>query len=348
MTFLKKFKCISFCLAALLISSCQPQLPPDVPTISATNIQLPAIPITPENFSQLELSATGTISNPYKIVWAQDAQTITAITEGSASLLNAQTLEVEKEFSYEFPASLSSAASPDGKTVAFSDDNQNISLFDLTTGNTTASIHSDYFIGRIDFSPDGRRLLTTSEGDLLVTLWDASSGEILKTLTGFDTAAPVYSARFGDDGQHVVWTSRGRIQLTGIESGAMSMVFDHEDFVVSWALSHDGKYLATASAGMVQGHFVPLILIWDTASGETRMLMNSESSYDAIAFCPNTHLVAVAQENLITIIDLDEFRKPAELTLTGGSVAKMAFAPDGSALAAANVDGQITVWRIPN
>jgi WD40 repeat protein len=91
-----------------------------------------------------------------------------------------------------------------------------------------------------------------------------------------------------------------------------------------------------------------LLLIWDTASGETRMLMNSESSYGAVAFCPNTHLVAIAQENLITIIDLDEFRKPAELTLTGGSIADMAFAPDGSALAATNADGLIAVWQISN
>lgn len=347
MTKKNNFKGISFCLAVLLMSSCQPQLPPDVPIIPTTFTQPSAVIITPENFSQLELTATGTISFPHEIVWAQDNQTITTTTKDSASLLNAQTLEVEKVFSFEVPASLS-AASPDGKTLAFSDDNRNIDLFDLFTTNKTLAIHSDYFIGRIDFSPNGRRILTTSEEDLLVTLWDTNSGNVLKTLTGFDTAAPVYTAGFGDDGEHIIWVSRGRIQLTDIESGEMSMVFDHEDFVVSWALSHDGKYLATASAGMVQGHFVPLILIWDTASGETRMLMNSESSYDAVTFCPNTHLVAVAQENLITIIDLDELRKPAELTLTGGSITNMAFAPDGNALAAANVDGLIAVWRIPN
>ena len=344
---LHKFKEISFCLAVLLLSSCQPQLPPDEPIVPTTFTQPTSVHITPKNFSQLKLSVSGTISFPHEIVWAQDSQTITAAADGSASLLDAQTLEIEKVFSYEVPASLS-AASPDGKTVAFSDDNQNIGLFDLTTANKTLTIHPDYFIGRIDFSPDGRRMLTTSQEDLLVTLWDTNSGDVLKTLSGFDTAAPVYTARFGDDGEHIVWVSRGRIQLTNIESGEMSMVFDHEDFIVSWALSHDGKYLATASAGMVQGHFVPLILIWDTDSGETRMLMNSESSYDAVTFCPNTHLVAIAQENLITIIDLDEFCKPAELTLSGGSITDMAFAPDGSALAAVNADGLIALWRIPN
>ena len=347
MTMLNKFKGISFCLAVLLITSCQPQLPPDVPVVPTTSTQPSDVTITPENFSQLELTATGTINYPHKIVWAQNSQTITTATKDSASLLDAQTLEVEKEFSYEVPASLS-AASPDGKTLALSYDSQNIGLFDFTTANKTMAIHSDYFIGRIDFSPDGHRLLTTSEEDLLVTLWDTNSGDMLKTFTDFDTAAPVYTAHFGDDGKHIIWVSRGRMQLTDIESGDMSMVFDHEDFVVSWALSHDGKYLATASAGMVQGHFVPLILIWDTTSGETRMLMNSESSYGAVTFCPNTHLVAVAQENLITIIDLDEFRKPAELTLAGGSINDIAFAPDGSALAATNADGLIAVWRISN
>jgi len=344
---LNKFKEISFCLAVFLLSSCQPQLPPDEPIIPTTFTQPSAVTITPENFSQLNLAATGTISYPHEIVWTLDSRTITTTTEGSASLLDAQTLEVEEVFSFEVPASLS-AASPDGKTLALSNDNRDISLLDLTTVNKTLTIHSDYFIGRIDFSPNGRRVLTTSEEDLLVTLWDTNSGDAIKTLTGFDTAAPVYTARFGDDGEHIIWVSRGRIQLTNIDSGEMSMVFDHEDFIVSWALSHDGKYLATASAGAVQGHFVPLILIWDTASGETRMLMNSESSYGAVTFCPNTHLIAVAQENLITIIDLDEFRKPTELTLTGEPIVKMAFAPDGSALAAANADGLIAVWRIPN
>ena len=319
-------------LLALIAVSCQAPKPQ-------------SLRITPENFLELDISAEGSVNQPVGFIWAADSRSLLVLTGGGITHLNAQTLEEEKVSEFTYLVS-TGQISPDGKTLAFSEDDRSISLQELDTLKEKLSISPGYFLNSISFSPDGKTLLTSSYDDLKVDLWDAESGKFIKSLTGFETAAPVYSARFAKNGRYVVWNSRGRIQLSDSESGQIGMPFDHEDWVTSWALSTDGKQLATSSASTVQGHFVPTILIWDTSTGETRMLMNSEETYDGLAFCPETHLVAVLEEKVITIIDLDQFNKPAELFLPGGPITSMAFSPDGAALAAFNVDGDFAVWRI--
>jgi hypothetical protein len=301
--------------------------------------------ITADNFHELDFFASQDIRYPAKFVWSSDSKHIIYSDGLAAWILDAQTLDVMDMITFTSSAS-SFALSPDSQTVAFSADSKTIDLLRFSEADEGMTIEPGYFIGAVGFSPDGKTLLTTSQEYIEVTLWNISNGSKLKTLTGFETAAPVYSAAFTQDREHIAWISRGRIQSSDIQSGALGLSFDHEDFIVDWAFSHDGKYLATASAGTIQGHFVPEILIWDTISGETRNLMNDDEPYDSVAFCPNTHLVAVGQGSTITIINLDEFDQPAVLNTIGGDTTKLEFSPDGSALFAVSDSGLLTIWRI--
>jgi len=320
-------------LIMLVSASCQGS-----PTVSD--------PISAENFLDLALSATGSVLPYSRLVWAADSRAIIAADIASAQLLDGATLETQASVTYSGDA-YDFGAVPDGKSAALTTDGQKVTAIDIASGEERTVVDAGGYIGGFDFSPNGSRLLTVSQEELAVTVWDVDSGEEVTTLTGFMTAAPVYDAGFGSGGDHVVWISRGTLQISDIESGFMSDTFGHEDFVTAWALSHDGKYLATAAAGTVQGHFVPQVLVWDTAGGEPRMLMNDDNSYEALAFCPHTHLLAIAQDEMITLINLDAFDKPTELSFPGGQITALEFSPDGRALAAANADGIIKTWRIP-
>jgi len=302
-------------------------------------------PISADNFLDLTLTATGSVLPYSRLVWAADSSAIVAADIASAQLLDGITLEIKGEVTFSGDA-YDFGAVPDGKSAAFTTDGQTVTAIDIATGDERTIVNTGGYIGGFDFSPDGSRVLTVSQEELAVAVWDAESGEAITRLTGFMTAAPVYDAGFGSGGEHVVWISRGTLQISDVESGFMSDTFGHEDLVTAWALSHDGKYLASAAAGTVQGHFVPQVLVWDTTGGEPRMLMNDDNSYEALAFCPDTHLLAIAQEVIITIINLDAFDKAAELNFPGGQITDLAFSPDGRALAAANADGIIKTWRV--
>lgn len=304
------------------------------------------IVISEQNFFDLTPAATGSIAPYSKLVWAVDNRTITAVDMAGAQLLDANTLEAKESIQFSGDA-YDYGASPDGKGASYSVEGQKVATLTFDGGEETIVVDTGGLIGGFDYSPDGNMILTISQEELAATIWDVQNGAEIIKLTGFMTAAPIYDAVFGPGGEHVVWISRGTLQISDVHSGFMSETFNHEDFVTAWALSHDGKYLASAAAGTLQGHFTPQVYVWDTASGEQRVLMSAENSFEALAFCPGTHLIAIAQGNLITIINLDAFEKTAELSFPGGVITALEFNPDGSALAAANADGMVKTWRIP-
>ena len=66
----------------------------------------------------------------------------------------------------------------------------------------------------LTFRRTAATLLATSLDQIQVTLWDTASGEQVQTISGFETAAPVYSAKFGEDGKHILWnlTRQGAVE----------------------------------------------------------------------------------------------------------------------------------------
>ena len=306
----------------------------------------PPTVITNENAAQLGIAAqvsTGEMLSD--LVWANDSSSITALAGTGASRLDTETLEVLDDLSFETSAQLY-AASPDGKTVAFSEDSYNIFLVDFSVTANALSIYSPDWLSTIDFSPDGATLLATSLDQIRVTLWDTASGEQVQTISGFETAAPVYSAKFGEDGKHILWISRGRVQLSDISSQQLGPEFSHEDFVVSAVLSPDGGLLATAAAGTVDGTFTPAIFLWDAASGELTAILANGDMFNAIAFSPDGSLIAASIDGAILIWDTVAQEKAAEIPWGSDSIYELAFSPNGAYLAAGSLEGDVAVWKI--
>ena len=234
------------------------------------------------------------------------------------------------------------ACSPDGARLAVA--NQlSIELWDVHTREKLSKIsgHSD-LINRVQFSPDGARLATSSR-DGTIKLWDAKSGQELATLKGHGSW--VNSISFSPSGTRLVSASHDNtVKLWDLRSfQEVPTLRGHDGDVFHAAFSPDGKRLASGGADGT-------IKLWD---------MNSMSLVDSISVdSPNqevfiyniainldgTRLAAGTSDGTIKLYD--PVSRKEIITLAGHEqgVASVAFSPDGTRLASGGSDFSIKLW----
>ena len=326
--------CVTSAILILLASAACQIIQPESPTINSGNA------------AQLQAAVQITDSNvANELVWSLDGSTIIALHSDGAARLKADTLETVDAFTFDV-STIIYDASPDGKTLAYSDNGSNIFLSDISLTEIACTLYPDAIVSNVDFSPDGKTLLTTSMDEIRVTIWDTTNGADLDTLSGFETAAPVYSAKFGEDAKHVIWISRGKVQLSNIANHTMGAEFGHEDFVISTALSPDGKLLATAAAGTINGEFMPVIYVWDAESGSAIGNLTYPEPFSEVLFSPESSLIVALSGHTLIFWDAASLTQVAEIISEGDSFTTLAFAPDGTAIVTASADGEITLWQV--
>ena len=193
-------------------------------------------------------------------------------------------------------------------------------------------------VNSIAYSPDGEKLASALEGGQ-IKLWDARSGELLRTLEGH--TSDVRSVAFAPDGNTLASGSEDKtIKLWDARSGALLRTLEgHTHWVESVAFAPDGKTLASGSLDKT-------IKLWDARSGEVLRTLNGHTSYvGSVAFAPDGKTLASGSED--RTIKLWDARSGELLrTLEGhtGNVISVAFAPDGQTLASGSIDKTVKLW----
>jgi len=195
-----------------------------------------------------------------------------------------------------------------------------------------------------------------------VSLWniaDPAMPSRLATLPHLPSA--VQRMAVSDDGRHLaVPTVDGSVHLWDISTPGHPTLqaaspAAPEDYPLVAGFTHDGRVLAT---GLEKG----TVVLWDTASHTTLRRIGTTASAAppvrsgaifSVAFSANDHVLAAGGGDYATwLYDVRTPAAPRLLTdpLSGHTafVTWVTFAPVGSTLAVAGLDGNIDLWNLPN
>jgi WD40 repeat protein len=204
-------------------------------------------------------------------------------------------------------------------------------------------------ISSVAFSPDGRTLASGSD-DTNVKLWDATSGQELRTLSGH--MGRVESVAFSPDGRWIasgastfnessvvkLWDAVSGRELRTL-TGHARLVLGANPSVV--AFSPDSSVLAS-------GGWDGAIYLWDVSSGrELRTLAGPKGRVNSLAFSPDGRTFASGSDDVeIKLWDVTNGQELRTLTGHKYAVQSVAFSPDGRTLASASLDTTVKLWDV--
>ncbi len=259
------------------------------------------------------------------------------------------------------PAPVSSVTfSPDGKYLACADWQGVVRLWDLAAGRERSRLKAGLdgqtrYVNALTFSADGRRLAGVWHTDVYV--WATDGGSAPEVLGPHDGL--VHAVAFGEGGRVLTGASSAEsfssgpgqmLQLRSWDGNVptdLSPTRGHRAEVCAIAVSPDGKWLASGSRDRTA-------LVWDLATGKVRFDLGKGLGSNALAFSPDSTLLAVESGPHVQLIDLKTGKPRHQLQVKPGAgwVAALAFSRDGATLATswrsadAGAPGELAVWDV--
>ena len=189
----------------------------------------------------------------------------------------------------------------------------------------------------LEFSPDGRRLVTMAY-DRPLKIWDVASGQSI--------GQPIQAERpfayfvMSPDGKRLATRSQGgtvRIwdALTGLPA---SEPFEHEGPVTDLRFDPSGQFIVTASQdGTAQ--------VWDVQTARSSGLsLKTTDTYPCARFSLDGRLVVLTTEQRAEVFDAQTGKTMGKPMVHQGQIYRMELSPDGKKLATAAWDNTGRIW----
>ncbi|KUN98490.1 hypothetical protein AQJ67_27520 [Streptomyces caeruleatus] len=283
----------------------------------------------------------GDDDHPYAMAFSSDGNTLATVNFGAAG----RTLRVWDAASgrsrttrgLTYKVTGSTVFSPDGKTVAYGNENGDAELWDVASGAIRARLHSPgRHVYRVAFSPATKSLATLvfdpdDESDTAVQLWVMHSGEFRPKGKRFPVNG--FSIAFSPDGKTVAVDGEDdNVQLWDIASGKARRTIKGGGNVKVLKYSPNGKTLAIGSDdGSVR--------LWDTVSGEVRATLKGHTSeVDSMVFSPDGKTLATTSEGgEVRLWDMTA-HESRHVLRSDQFVNSLTFSPDGRTLATGTME----------
>ncbi|MFQ3592301.1 MAG: c-type cytochrome domain-containing protein [Gemmataceae bacterium] len=250
------------------------------------------------------------------------------------------------------------AIRPDKTTIATGRGNQ-IHLYETTKGALTRSLIDPAVVGpdkkplnaahlslveALAYSPDGKWLASGSFQE--VKLWDAQTGELKRTLTGFSER--VVALAFSGNSKILATgggapTQEGELKLFEVESGKLLHDIKnnvHSDTVFSVAFSPDDKLIVSGGADkFVKTFEVASGKFLKAFEGHTHHVMGVGWSSDG------KMLASAGADNVVKLWDYDKGEQVRTIN-SGKQFTSLVFQPKKNEFLTTTADAQVRMWNI--
>jgi WD40 repeat protein len=184
------------------------------------------------------------------------------------------------------------------------------------------------------YSPDGRYLASGSRNDV-VRLWDATSGQLVRTFKEHW----VWALAFSPDGKHLATGGANKlVRLWEVESGKeVHQMRGHKATIKSLAFSKD-------SGALVSGSDDHSVRLWKVSDGsQVAVYQGHTFGVNAVAIAPDMKsLASVSTDRTIRLWN----GKPKPVMHAPSAIQAISYLPDRKTLITGGDDGFIRVWDI--
>ena len=256
------------------------------------------------------------------------------------------------------------AFSPDSATLATASGDGAARLWDLTTRAPIGTPLNADGVDALAFSPNGKTLATGGLDDGAARLWSlANHAQIAQLHAGSPVAGGVEAVGFSPDGRLLITDGSADVRPVPGQKNTFTV---GSNKVWKWdvatrsrigrpltietagvaVLSPDGKTLATASTNGYE--------LWSAATGRLVAALKGQDAgsfliaTDPVAFSPDSKILATATGSSVQLWNTATHEPIGSLRTTGanGSVAGVAFSPDGKTLVTWGSPGPASLWDV--
>jgi WD40 repeat protein len=226
---------------------------------------------------------------------------------------------------------------PDGTTVAFGDDDEQIVIWDVVRRRRRHLLRGpDTWISCLAISPDGTRVVA-GQGTGAVLLWQLPNETQPSPLQ--EHRQIVSEVAFSPDGARIASRAEQQVMIHSLDEPRRSVVLlGHRAKVTSMAFQPEGD-------GLVTGDDTGRVLVWGLSAGAQfeAVAIGDGSLGDgmvhSVAFHPDGTTLAVGGgRGATTLWDVARGRRVRVIDGHASNVLSVSFSPDGRTLATASLD----------
>jgi hypothetical protein len=227
------------------------------------------------------------------------------------------------------------AIAPDFSSLVASQSDR-IGIYDLS-GSLLHELEGPAPYG-IGYSSDGKLLVATSQTEFATNLYDTASGQLVKKLTGFETAAPVYSAGLVPGNRTLYWIARARLVFQDVQSGQMGKELSYQDFIGPLAFSPDGARMAL--------YVENKLFLYSVPDAQQLALMGTSQPLTSLAFSPDGSLLVGGYGPGLQFWDGTNLTPVASLAGPNTFTGIVSFSPDGKHIASLHENNILELWSV--